>query len=152
MNPYLYVFLISMLPFVELRGAIPVGIISLGLDPFWVFFVAIAGNMVPVPFFLLFLKDIEKFLRRYESIAKKMDWLFERTRRKSEDKVKKWEYLALVLFVAIPLPGTGAWTGSLIAYLFGFEVKRAFLMILLGVLIAGLAVLLATLGASTVLP
>ena len=152
MNPYLYVFLISMLPFVELRGAIPVGIITLGLDPIWVFLIAIAGNMVPVPFFLLFLEDIEKYLRRYPWISKKMDWLFERTRRKSEDSVRKWEYLALVLFVAIPLPGTGAWTGSLIAYLFGFEVKRAFLMILLGVLIAGLAVLLATLGASTVLP
>ncbi len=151
MNPYIYVFLISMLPFIELRGAIPVGILTLGLNPYNVLMISIFGNMVPVPFFLLFLEDIERYFRRYPYIAKKMDWLFERTRRKSEDSVKKWELLALVLFVAIPLPGTGAWTGSLIAYLFGFEVKRAFLMIFIGVLIAGFAVLFATLGASTVL-
>jgi len=149
MLPYIYVFLISMLPFIELRGAIPVGILTFGLNPTLVFIVAILGNMVPVPFFLLFLEDLEKFLRRYPILAKKMDWVFERTRRKSQDSVKRWEYLSLILFVAIPLPGTGAWTGSLIAYLFGFEVKRAFLMILLGVLIAGVVVLFATLGAST---
>ncbi len=148
---YLYVFLISMLPFIELRGAIPIGILQFDLNPLFVLIVAIIGNLIPVPFFLVFLEDIEKHLRKYPQIAKKMDCIFERTRRKSEDSVKRWEYLSLIIFVAIPLPGTGAWTGSLIAYLFGFEVKRAFFMILFGVIIAGIIVLLATLGADTFL-
>ncbi len=152
MNPYLYVFLISMLPFVELRGAIPVGIIVLHLNPAAVFVVSVAGNMVLVPVFLLFLKDIERGLRDYPWAASKMDWVFERTRKKSSDAVRKWEYIALILFVGVPLPGTGAWTGSLIAYLFGFEVKRAFLVIFLGVLIAGVTVLALTLGANIFLP
>ncbi|NPA74785.1 MAG: small multi-drug export protein [Euryarchaeota archaeon] len=152
MNPYLYVFLISMLPFIELRGAIPVGVLVLHLNPYLVFVVAVLGNMVLVPIFLLFLKDIERFLRKYPWAEKKMDWLFERTRRKSSESVRKWEYLALIIFVGIPLPGTGAWTGSLIAYLFGFEVKRAFVVIFMGVLMAGVIVMTATLGVNIFVP
>ncbi len=152
MLSYLYVFLISMLPFIELRGAIPVGIITLHLSPLLVFLIAIAGNMLPVPIILIFLEDIEKYLRKYPKIASLMDKLFERTRRKSEEKVKKWEYLALILFVAIPLPGTGAWTGSLIAYLFEKDIKLSVLMIFIGVLIAGLIVLALTLGVNTFVP
>ena len=139
MNPYLTLFLISMLPFIELRGAIPYGFI-MGLNPIHIFSIAIAGNMVPVPFILLFLEDVEKYLRKWEKIARLMDWLFERTYRKANKKVRRWEYLALIFFVAIPLPGTGAWTGSLIAYLFKIDLKKAILMIFLGVLIAGIIV------------
>ncbi len=128
-----------MLPFIELRGAIPYGFI-MGLNPILIFFIAIAGNMVPVPFILLFLEDVERYLRKWEKIARLMDWLFERTYRKANKKVRRWEYLALLFFVAIPLPGTGAWTGSLIAYLFKIDLKKAILMIFLGVLIAGIIV------------
>ncbi len=140
MNPYLYVFLIAMLPFAELRGAIPYGIYA-GLDPVWVYIIALIGNMVPVPFILLFLRDLEKFLRRYKRVSRIMDKIFERTYRKANDKVRKWEYLALILFVAVPLPGTGAWTGSLIAYLFKMDIKKSMVVIFLGVAIAGAVVL-----------
>ena len=139
MNPYLYVFIISMLPFVELRGAIPYGFL-MNLNPVLIFLISIAGNMVPVPFILLFLGDIERYLRRWKRIARWMDWLFDRTYRKADKKVRRWEYLALIFFVAIPLPGTGAWTGSLISYLFKIDLKKAIIMIFLGVVIAGIIV------------
>ncbi len=139
MEPYLLVFLISMLPFVELRGSIPYGILQ-GLDPVLVFFIALMGNMLPVPFLIIFLEDFEKILRRSERISSFLDWLFERTYNRADEKVRKWEYFSLIFFVAIPLPGTGAWTGSLIAYLFKMGVKKATLMILIGVVIAGIIV------------
>ncbi len=147
MSPYLYIFLISMLPFAELRGAIPLGIYW-GLSPLSVFTISIIGNMIPVPLILLFLEGIERYLRRSETISRGLDWIFERTYRKADRKVRRWEYLALIFFVAIPLPGTGAWTGSLIAYLFKFDVKKSMLAIFMGVLIAGFVVLIASLGLS----
>jgi len=145
MIEYLYLFLIAILPVAELRGAIPLGIYW-GLSPPLVFIIAILGNMLPVPFILLFLEGIEKYLRRSEKMARVLDWIFERTYKKADEKVRRWEYLALILFVAIPLPGTGAWTGSLIAYLFKFDIKKSLLSIFTGVLIAGIIVLIASLG------
>jgi len=145
MIEYLYLFLIAILPVAELRGAIPLGIYW-GLSPPLVFIIAILGNMLPVPFILLFLDGIEKYLRRSEKMARVLDWIFERTYKKADEKVRRWEYLALILFVAIPLPGTGAWTGSLIAYLFKFDIKKSLLSIFTGVLIAGIIVLIASLG------
>ena len=145
MIEYLYLFLVAMLPIAELRGAIPLGIYW-GLSPILVFIIAIIGNMVPVPLILLFLEGIEKYLRKSEKMARALDWIFERTYKKADEKVRRWEYLALILFVAIPLPGTGAWTGSLIAYLFKFDIKKSILSIFIGVLIAGLIVLIASLG------
>ncbi|ADD08410.1 small multi-drug export protein [Candidatus Aciduliprofundum boonei] len=145
MIEYIYLFLVAMLPIAELRGAIPLGIYW-GLSPILVFIIAIIGNMVPVPLILLFLEGIEKYLRRSEKMARALDWIFERTYKKADEKVRRWEYLALILFVAIPLPGTGAWTGSLIAYLFKFDIKKSMLSIFIGVLIAGLIVLIASLG------
>ena len=145
MIEYLYLFLVAMVPIAELRGAIPLGIYW-GLSPILVFIIAIIGNMVPVPLILLFLEGIEKYLRRSEKMARALDWLFERTYKKADEKVRRWEYLALILFVAIPLPGTGAWTGSLIAYLFKFDIKKSMLSIFIGVLIAGAIVLIASLG------
>ena len=136
---YLIVFLLSLFPFIELRGSIPYGIIN-GLNPIYVFLISVAGNILPVPFLILFLEDIEKLLRRWKRISRALDWLFERTYKKADKKVRKWEYLALIFFVAIPLPGTGAWTGSLIAYLFKMGVKRATFMIFIGVVIAGIIV------------
>ena len=145
MIEYIYLFLVAMLPIAELRGAIPLGIYW-GLSPILVFIIAIIGNMVPVPLILLFLEGIEKYLRKSEKMARALDWIFERTYKKADEKVRRWEYLALILFVAIPLPGTGAWTGSLIAYLFKFDIKKSMLSIFIGVLIAGLIVLIASLG------
>ena len=139
MNLYLYVFLLSLLPFLELRGSIPYGI-YMGLDPVAVFIISVIGNMIPVPIILLFLEDLEKFLRRYSKLSVIMDKIFQRTYNKAKPSVRKWEYFALILFVAIPLPGTGAWTGSLIAYLFKFHIKKSLVAIFVGVLIAGILV------------
>ncbi len=139
MHPYLVVFLLSLLPFIELRGSIPYGIFH-GLNPILVFFISICGNILPVPFLILFLEDVEKFLRRWGRISRALDWLFERTYARADKKIRRWEYLGLIFFVAIPLPGTGAWTGSLIAYLFKMGVKKSTLMIFVGVVIAGLIV------------
>ncbi len=146
MMEIIYVFIISIFPFIELRGSIPLGIYW-GLNPWVVLIAAILGNMLPVPFILLFLEVMENYLRRYERIARAMDWIFERTYKKANKKVRRWEYLALIFFVAIPLPGTGAWTGSLIAYLFKFNIKKAFIAIFIGVVIAGGVVLAVTVGA-----
>ncbi|OYT59928.1 ligand-binding protein SH3 [Euryarchaeota archaeon ex4484_178] len=141
----LYIFIISMFPFVELRGSIPLGIYW-GINPLLVFIVAILGNMLPVPFILLFLEGVEKLLRRSEKISHVLDRIFERTYKKANKKVRRWEYAALIFFVAIPLPGTGAWTGSLIAYLFKFEIRKSFLTIFIGVTIAGIIVLSLSVG------
>ena len=140
MNPYIYVFLISMIPFIELRGSIPYALIVFHLDPLLTFIIAIIGNMVPVPLILIFLEDLEKFIRRWKWASRILDRIFDRTYKKANEKVRKWEYLSLIFFVAIPLPGTGAWTGSLIAYLFKMRIKPATVGIFIGVVIAGIAV------------
>jgi len=145
MIEYIYLFLISMLPIAELRGAIPLGIYW-GLSPILVFIVTVLGNILPVPFILLFAESIEKYLRKSKKVSNLLDWIFERTYKKADEKVRRWEYLALILFVAIPLPGTGAWTGSLIAYLFKFDIKKSMLSIFIGVLIAAIIVLFISLG------
>ena len=144
--PWLVVLLISMLPFIELRGSIPTGILIFHMDPISVLIISIIGNLIPVPFILILFEKIEMWLRKYEFWRRLMDRVFEKTRRRASKKVEEYEALALILFVAIPLPGTGAWTGALIAYLFGLELKRSFFYIVIGVLIAGIAVTLLSTG------
>lgn len=138
MNPYLNVLLLSMAPISELRGAIPVGVTVLEL-PFWeVFVVSIIGNLIPVMIILLFLKPVVNFLSSNFGICDKFfSWLFSRTRKKTEKWILKYEEIALVLLVAIPLPVTGGWTGSIAAFLFNIPFRIAFPLISLGVLIAG---------------
>ncbi len=137
---WLIVFLLSMIPFTELRLSIPIGMATFGMEWYTVLPIAIIGNMVPVPFILVLFKKVEAWLRRFNIFERIFTWLFARTRSKAAQKIKKWEEVGLILFVAIPLPGTGAWTGSLIAYLFGLENKRSLIFIFIGVAIAGLAV------------
>lgn len=148
MIPELKTLLISMLPIGELRVAIPVGMAVYNL-PFWSAFLwSFIGNIIPI-FFVIWGLDllINKFaIRRIYFFNKFFNWFFERTRRKHTKNFERWRDLALMIFVAIPLPGTGAWTGSLIAYVFGIPLKRAFLSIASGVLIAGIIVTLITLG------
>ncbi len=138
----LVVMMIATLPIVELRGAIPVGINLFGMRDQWVFvyLLAVTGNMLPVPFILLLLGPVSKWLMRYRYGRIFFEWLFARTRRKSAS-VEKYETLGLTLFVAIPLPVTGGWTGSVAAFLMGVSFRHAFLAILLGVLIAGVIVM-----------
>lgn len=127
---------ISTLPIVELRGAIPVGVAAFGM-PWWkVYLVAVVGNMLPIPFILLLLGPVSDFLMRIPAGKKFFDWLFARTRRKSAN-IEKYEALGLTLFVAIPLPVTGGWTGAMAAFLMGIPFWKSMLYILMGVMIAG---------------
>ena len=133
------VFLIAMIPIFELRGAIPIGILSYELPVWKVFPIAIAGNMVPIFFILLFFDLITKLFFKVPILKKILEAIFRRTRKKGEI-IEKYEEIGLMLFVAIPLPVTGAWTGSLAAYLFGLKFWKSILFIFLGVLIAGTVV------------
>ena len=132
----LVVLTISALPLAELRGALPVAINLFHLPWHYALLLAIIGNLLPVPFLLLFLNAASKFLSKIGVFKKVLDWLFERTRRRGRI-VERYERIGLTLFVAIPLPLTGAWTGSLAAVLFGLKFRHAFFSILIGVLIAG---------------
>jgi uncharacterized membrane protein len=137
---YLITFLISMVPVIELRGAIPYGI-GFGLEPWVVYVLATVGNLLPIPFILLFIRKILHWMKRYEKLGKIAIKLEERAAGKS-GRVRKSEFIGLLLFVAIPLPGTGAWTGALIAALMDMRLKRALSAIAVGVLTAGLIVTL----------
>lgn len=138
---WLFTVVIAMLPIIELRGALPVAM-GLGLSWPLAIILSIIGNMIPIPFIMMFFERIEKFLRRWKIFRLFFDRLFESTRRKGERKLQTWGDIGLILFVAIPLPVTGAWTGTLAAYLLKLEKKKAFLAIFVGVVIAGFIVTL----------
>jgi len=140
----LIVFIISMLPVLELRGGL-IAAKLLGLDLLKAFGICFIGNIVPIPFILLFIRYIFNFLRRFPLFARLIDGLERRTRAKGE-KVKKYQEWGLLAFVAIPLPGTGAWTGALIADIFDLRIKRAFPIICLGVLIGGIIMAIVSYG------
>ena len=134
----LITFLISMVPVIELRGAIPYGVAA-GLEPWLVFLLAVVGNLLPVPFILLFIRKIFQWMKRYPRLAKIAKKFEDRAWRKS-GKVKRSETIGLCLFVAIPLPGTGAWTGALVADIFDIRIKHSLPVIALGVLVAGMII------------
>jgi uncharacterized membrane protein len=136
---YFWVFLMAATPVWELRGAIPAGIFAFQQPWLWVFLVSLAGNIFPVPFIILFLDPVAKFLSRNKIMGRAIRWIFQRAERRS-GFVRKYEKIGLMLFVAVPLPGTGAWTGSLIAFMLGMGLKKAFLPIALGVFIAAVIV------------
>ena len=131
-------FLISMVPLIELRGAIPVGA---AMDlPFWeCVSISIIANMIPVPFIILFIRKIFDFCHKKNWLKKQIAWLENRVMKKS-GVVKKYEAIGLAIFVGIPLPGTGAWSGALLAALLDIRMKSALPAILAGVIIAGLLV------------
>jgi len=139
---------IAMLPISELRGAIPYALGS-GLGWQQAFFWAVLGNAIPVAPLLLFLEPISTFLsRRFPVFQRFFLWLFARTRRRGR-VVERYEALGLAIFVAIPLPVTGAWTGTVAAFLFGIRFRYALPAILVGILTAGIVVTLASLGVIT---
>ena len=140
----LKVLAIAASPISELRGAIPVAITMFHFPWYYALLLAIIGNLVPVPFILLFLNTFSKLLSKVGIFRRMLHWLFEHTRRRGKI-VERYERIGLMLFVAIPLPATGAWTGSLVAVLFGLKFKHAFLSILIGILIAGAIVTCMTL-------
>ena len=131
--------LVSMLPVVELRGGIPFGV-SVGLPVWAAFIAAVIGNLIPVPFIIVYIRRIFQWMRkRFPRLNSLVDALERKAHLKGE-KVTKYKYLGLIILVAIPLPGTGAWTGSLAAAFLDMPLRRAIPSIIAGVLIAGLAI------------
>jgi len=146
------VLIISMLPIFELRGGIPVGA-ALKLVWWKTYLMAVVGNMIPVVPLLLFLEPISSWLRRRIKLADRFfEWLFARTRRRGEARVQEYGiFIGLMLFVAIPLPITGAWTGCAAAFVFGVKFRHSLPAILSGVLIASLIVSMLTYGTAIII-
>lgn len=140
----LMTFLTAMVPVVELRGAIPLGVAA-GLPPAVAAVTAMAGNMVPVPFILLLVRRIFRLLRGISWLGPRIDALEKRAHLKGRT-VKKYRTAGLILLVAIPLPGTGAWTGALVADVLDIRMRTALPAIAVGVVIAGCAITALTCG------
>lgn len=146
----LLTLLVSMIPIIELRGGVPFGV-ALGLPVQQAFIAALIGNLIPVPFIILFVRRVFLWIRgHFPTLGGFVDRMEKRAWEKS-DQVQKYQALGLLLFVAIPLPGTGAWTGALIAALMDMQLKRAVPVITLGVLIAGVIVTSLTYGVMSIL-
>lgn len=143
-SPELITFIISMLPILELRGGL-IAAKLMGVSFAKAFAICYIGNMLPIPFILLFIRKIFTWLKRFDKIEHMIDKLEARSIRKA-DKVKKYRLWGLFLFVAIPLPGTGAWTGALVADLFDIRIKKSFPVIAIGVAVAGLIISILSYG------
>lgn len=128
-------FFISMVPIIELRGAIPFGV-GFGLDVWTVSILAVVGNMIPIPFIILFIRKIFAWMRSKSDRLNGLVSKLEAKADKHKAKVTRYEFWGLCLFVAIPLPGTGAWTGALVAAMLDMRLKNAIPAIFLGVIIA----------------
>jgi uncharacterized membrane protein len=147
---YLIVFLVSMVPLIELRGAVPIATLSLGLPEVPSLIIAVIGNMVPVPFIFLFARKILEWGKDKKYIGKFFTWCLkkgEKGGKKLQKKAGKSIYWALFLFVGIPVPGTGAWTGTLAASILNLDFKKTVLAALAGVLLAGCIMLAVSMGA-----
>jgi uncharacterized membrane protein len=138
-SEYLIVFILAALPLAELRGSLPVGIEVLGIPWYCAFLLSVLGNILPVPFLLLFFDALSKLAYRTKRGRQFTEWLYRRTRRQS-GVIEKYGHLGLIFFVAIPLPGTGAWTASLAAHLLGMKFWPTLISIILGVIGAGIIV------------
>jgi uncharacterized membrane protein len=144
MEKLLFPFVLAMLPISELRGAIPYAWAQ-GVSPLLAYIISVLGNLVPIPFLLLLLGPVSKKLRKFKLFDKFFSWWFSHALKRSKI-VEKYEAIGLLLFVAIPLPVTGAWTGSVVAFLLGFKFKIAFPIITLGVGVAGIIVTIVCMG------
>lgn len=143
-------FAISMVPILELRGAIPIGVAH-GLNIWTAIVVSILGNLVPVPFIIIFIKKIFAWLRTKSQWLNNLVTRMEKRAEKKSEAVQKYAFWGLFVLVAIPLPGTGAWTGALVAAMLEMPMKRAFPSIALGVVGAGVIVAFVTYGAGALL-
>ena len=149
MKDILLTFLVAMVPVVELRGAIPFGVVR-GLNLWTAIIASVLGNLVPVPFIILFIRRIFAWMRAH---MPKLDGLVTRMEKKAEKNraaVEKYAFWGRAILVAIPLPGTGAWTGALVAAMMEMRLKRAFPAIVIGVVIAGVIVSVVTYGAQAI--
>ena len=145
----LTVFVLSLMPVIELRGGVPFGMAVLGLPAYLAFPAAVVGNLIPAPFIIVYIRRIFLWIRRK---VPRLNHLVDKLERKAHlkgQKVTKYKYLGLLLFVAIPLPGTGAWTGSLAAAFLDMPLRKALPSIIAGVLIAGVAISILTFGVAS---
>ena len=139
----LLTFLISMVPVVELRGAVPIGV-GMGVNPFLALAVSIIGNMIPVPFIFFFARKFLEWGKDKKLIGKFCKWVLkkgEKGGKKLTEKAGRSTYVALLLFVGIPIPGTGAWTGTLAASLLDLDFKKSSIAVICGVVLAGIIML-----------
>lgn len=140
-------FLIAMTPIGELRISIPLALEVYHLPVWLAFLISIIGNLIPAIFLLLFLGKISNYLsHQFYFFNRFFTWLFERTKKSQAKKFEKWKEFGLIILVAVPLPFTGVWTGSIYAVLFGIPFKTALLLMAIGVILAGLIVTSITLG------
>ncbi len=139
----LLTFLISMVPIVELRGAVPIGV-GMGVNPFVALAVSIVGNMLPVPFIYFFARKFLTWGKDKKLIGEFCKWVLkkgEKGGKKLTEKAGRSTYVALLLFVGIPVPGTGAWTGTLAASLLDLDFKKSSIAVICGVVLAGIIML-----------
>ena len=141
----LAVFFLSMVPLIELRGSIILGF-GFGIDWFITYIVSVIGNIIPIPIILLFVRAVFAFMKKRGGKLESIALWFEKKGTSKSDRVTKYASLGLFLFVAIPLPGTGAWMGALIASLLNMRLKHSLISISLGVVCAGLIMSLACYG------
>lgn len=146
----LLTFFMAMAPVVELRGALPFGVIS-GLSVKEALLISIVGNLVPVPFIIIFIRRIIKWCKEKSVGLREYALRLEGKVERKKDRVIKYEFFGLLILVAIPLPGTGAWTGALIAGMLNMRLKNALIAIVSGVAIAGIIVATATYGISEII-
>lgn len=149
MGEFCFTMLVSMIPVVELRGGIPFGV-TRGLPVWAAYLASIIGNILPVPFILVYIRQIFHWVRRKLPGLNRMVDRLERKAHLKGQKVTKYKYLGLLLFVAIPLPGTGAWTGALAAAFLDMPLRKALPSIFLGILIAGAAISVITFGVASI--
>ena len=140
--------LVSMLPVVELRGGIPFGVAA-GLPVWAAFTAAVIGNLIPVPFIIVYIRRVFQWMRRKLPRLNSLVDALERKAHLKGQKVTKYKYLGLMILVAIPLPGTGAWTGSLAAAFLDMPLRRAVPAVIVGVLVAGIAISILTFGVTS---
>ncbi len=145
----LIIFIISMIPILELRGGL-IAAAFLNVNPIISFLVCVLGNIIPIPFILWFITPLFKKLKSISKINKYVDKL-EKKALKKKDKIEKYEFLGILLFVGIPLPGTGAWTGSLIAALLDMNKKKSLVAAILGVILAGIIMTFLSYGVKTII-
>ena len=138
----------AMLPVLEIRGAIPVGVAA-GLDPWAAFILGVVGNMLPIPILILITRKVIDWLKKHGILVRFTGWL-ERKGAAKAQTVQRYSFWGLFILVAIPLPGTGAWTGALVASLLDMRLKRALPAITMGVIAAGIIVLVLTYGVISV--
>lgn len=138
------VFIISLMPILELRGGLLAASL-LGLDPVSSYIIAVLGNIIPIPFILWFMGRILKWMKNRKKLKKIALWLDKKV-EKNKDKIEKVGFWGLVLFVGIPLPGTGAWTGCLVASVLEMDKKKSFLAAMLGVIMASIIMMFLSFG------